>query len=361
MNYEQKYKEALKVIGSLYNVVKYQSSYDASLTFKMLEKAFPELKENEDEKWRNWLIGHLKGYINQTDNKYAEVCKKAIEWLEKQGEKMSDQRHGILDKLIEADNIYQMAMNDAMVEEAKNKAIEALSKLGISKLLWLDKQGEQSKQQLYDIIIALWDLLDKIDTFADLKINDTDPNNPFRKIEHLTQERHRFVKSDGYNLFIDDLMITNEKMEKQGEQKPNFCHHEVDLSDCSEEYRKAYYDGWNNCNQQYVQLEAEQKTAWSEEDEKMLEDTISCLSAYQSPDISKGLCYQEQIDWLKSLKPQPKQEWSEEDEAYSSEIIGFLKNYIKAHGCTAMNSWVKWLESLKPNHWKPSEEQMEGM
>lgn len=30
---------------------------------------------------------------------------------------------------------------------------------------------------------------------------------------------------------------------------------------------------------------------------------------------------------------------------YSSEIIGFLKNYIKAHGCTAMNSWVKWLEN----------------
>lgn len=30
---------------------------------------------------------------------------------------------------------------------------------------------------------------------------------------------------------------------------------------------------------------------------------------------------------------------------YSSEIIGFLKNYIKAHGCTAMNSWVKWIEN----------------
>lgn len=29
---------------------------------------------------------------------------------------------------------------------------------------------------------------------------------------------------------------------------------------------------------------------------------------------------------------------------YSSEVIGFLKNYIKAHGCTAMNSWVNWLE-----------------
>ncbi len=30
---------------------------------------------------------------------------------------------------------------------------------------------------------------------------------------------------------------------------------------------------------------------------------------------------------------------------YSSEIIGFLKNYIKTYGCTAMNSWVKWLEN----------------
>ena len=50
-------------------------------------------------------------------------------------------------------------------------------------------------------------------------------------------------------------------LEKQGEQKPNYCHHEVDLSECSEEYRKAYYDGWNNCNQQHAQLEAEHKPA----------------------------------------------------------------------------------------------------
>lgn len=40
--------------------------------------------------------------------------------------------------------------------------------------------------------------------------------------------------------------------------KPNYCHHEVDLSDCSEEYRKAYYDGWNNCNIQHDLLKNEQ-------------------------------------------------------------------------------------------------------
>ena len=30
---------------------------------------------------------------------------------------------------------------------------------------------------------------------------------------------------------------------------------------------------------------------------------------------------------------------------YGSEIIGFLKNYIKTYGCTAMISWVNWLEN----------------
>ena len=83
----------------------------------------------------------------------------------------------------------------------------------------LEKQGEQvstaiveqDKQYLYDIITVLWDLLDKIDTFADLQIDNTNPKNPFRKIEDITQERHKLVKSDGYNLFIKDLNITNRK------------------------------------------------------------------------------------------------------------------------------------------------------
>lgn len=45
-------------------------------------------------------------------------------------------------------------------------------------------------------------------------------------------------------------------LEKQG-YEPNWCHHKVDLSNCSEEYRKAYYDGWNNCNQQHSQCKSE--------------------------------------------------------------------------------------------------------
>lgn len=54
-------------------------------------------------------------------------------------------------------------------------------------------------------------------------------------------------------------------LEKQGEQEPTYYHHEVDLSGCSEEYRKAYYDGWNNCNMQHSQCRSE------------LDDVVKCL------------------------------------------------------------------------------------
>jgi hypothetical protein len=53
-------------------------------------------------------------------------------------------------------------------------------------------------------------------------------------------------------------------LEKQGSE-PNWCHHKVDLSNCSEEYCKAYYDGWNNCNMQHSQCKSE------------LDDVIKCL------------------------------------------------------------------------------------
>lgn len=104
-----------------------------------LERIFPELAKSEDEKMRKEIANYFKHYSGG-DNisvKFPDW----IAWLEKQDKKMSDPRYSILDKLIEADNIYQMAMNDAMVEEAKNKTIEALSKLAISTLLGLERQG----------------------------------------------------------------------------------------------------------------------------------------------------------------------------------------------------------------------------
>lgn len=54
-----------------------------------------------------------------------------------------------------------------------------------------------------EIIVKLWDLLDSIDTYADLQINGSETDEAFSWIEDKTKERHNFVKSDGYDLFID--------------------------------------------------------------------------------------------------------------------------------------------------------------
>ncbi len=91
MDYEQKYKEALKVIEGLYNIVKYQSSTDALLTSQTIEKAFPELAESEDEKIRKEITRFLINFNNgcYTKPKEADVAD-WISWLEKQCEKKTE-------------------------------------------------------------------------------------------------------------------------------------------------------------------------------------------------------------------------------------------------------------------------------
>lgn len=123
-------------------------------TIDYLCNIFPELKEGEAERIRKWCISHFKAAIRATKDN-AEYQKylnnKVIPWLEKQCVKEVDPRRENLEELLAADSIYQMSMNEAMVEEAKSKAINALSELQIGKLLGLEKQGEQPEQDNSDV------------------------------------------------------------------------------------------------------------------------------------------------------------------------------------------------------------------
>jgi hypothetical protein len=103
----------------------------------------------------------------------------------------------------------------------------------------------------------------------------------------------------------------------------------------------------------WLEKQGEQKS-WSKEDERLLNNMVIVIKDYYNKEDAQSL-----ISWLKSLKdkmqPQPKQEWSEEDEE-------MLERCIDKMSITAPNLWKKeidWLKSLKPNHWKLSEEQME--
>ena len=106
-----------------------------------------------------------------------------------------------------------------------------------------------------------------------------------------------------------------------------------------------------------------QPAEWSEEDEKMKNNTILSLQSLIDEGINtefiKGV--EKEITWLKSLHPQPQLEWSEEDEKIFNHIIYCAEN----RGWIPFNeiNWLKTrLKSIRPQpHWKPSEEQMKAL
>ena len=76
-SYEQKYKEALGWMKSLYGGLHGKTKEEA-------EKYFPELAESEDEKIRKAIIATIHLYYGEP---LEDEAKDMITWLEKQGGK----------------------------------------------------------------------------------------------------------------------------------------------------------------------------------------------------------------------------------------------------------------------------------
>ena len=58
---------------------------------------------------------------------------------------------------------------------------------------------------------------------------------------------------------------------------------------------------------------------------------------------------------------QPKQEWSEEDESMLTRCIGILGKCYMGELPTKVEEELEWLKSLKPNHWKPSKQNIKDL
>lgn len=246
-----------------------------------LETLIPELKESEDEQHRKWILEYLYDGLRKSDEQFKNQFECAIAWLEKQGEQKDEKNtdftiyyplkngkgkyesipysfYGTLTSFSENIDLINFLRNCFYSEEECEEwikkqdeqkptwneedekmfksIIECIDGTGLldsDQIDWLksiktQNQGVQNKQHLWNVIIALWDLLDKIDTFSDLQIDDTNPDNPFRKIEQITQERHKFVKSDGYNLYTKGEKITD--FQEQNTMKFN----STEESECEE-------------------------------------------------------------------------------------------------------------------------------
>lgn len=128
------YDEALDKSKEFYILCKKCGAKD---TVDFLEDCFSELRKNEDERIRKALISvfsNREKYL--IDQSFGDITvAEALAWLEKQGRIESDPRYENLEELLAADDIYQMSMNDEMVREAKEKAVNALSGMCIGRLL----------------------------------------------------------------------------------------------------------------------------------------------------------------------------------------------------------------------------------
>lgn len=89
----------------------------------------------------------------------------------------------------------------------------------------------------------------------------------------------------------------------------------------------------------WIKKQDEQKPTWSEEDEEMLESIITCTD--KDFFISK-----EQINWLKSLKPQNKWKPSEYDISLLEEIARNIRNNIRPF-CSEVSSLEALIDTLK--------------
>lgn len=139
----------------------------------------------------------------------------------------------------------------------------------------------------------------------------------------------------GDSLWIDYNVHKSEAiawLEKQGEQKSQRM--------ISAMAKEAMYD----------------KPAWSEEDEEMLTEIITDVKFAQdefakdkNPQSQMNqIIFEEETNWLESIKdrviPQPKSAWSEDDELVVEDIEDAIINYC--HG-QSQEDLLDWLKSLK--------------
>ena len=176
--------------------------------------------------------------------------------------------------------------------------------------------------------------------------------------------------------FKDQFKCAIAWLEKQGEKEvsePKWCHHKVDLSDCSEEYRKAYYDGWNNCNMQHSQCRSElddvikclingmkfycednEEATWGTDKWSMpVKHIIEVLERHseQKPYGQRKECSDCQFNYAGERKcscqmkrNEQKPAWSEDDYVYMKALIDTLKGETT---CFTNKDFINWLNSIK--------------
>lgn len=318
MDYRKKYKEALERARNLY---KDAIDMDENIRAKQCEIIFPELKESEGEKMRNWILDELRLSYKWAagDIDRCEELLKAIAWLEKQNH---DGKKWIYE------DVY-LKEKEQLIQDGIDEVLENPQKYG------LEKQGKQKtadkvepKFKVGDWVV--WD--NKISCHIDnvyrgkesLMYTITDANNMTRSysVKDFDNNAHFWTikdAKDGDVLKEDSCVFIINKMKSERTSIVYCCLFDDGVFDLMgstlsydvdstypatkeqrdllfQKIREAGYE-WNAEKKELRKME--QKPKWTEEDECYMGE---CISAVATKD---GWSFEEKRKtkhWLKSLK-----------------------------------------------------------
>ena len=214
---------------------------------------------------------------------------------------------------------------------------------------WLEKQGEQKPN-----IVPIFKVGDIIKNKK---------NGGTVKVEQILSDSYCYSGWDGAATIHSDFLISDQCNWELVEQKPAENSAKISESSIEEKDMSEYNKGFECGKQRVLKYPKDfglckNPTEWSEEDKKMFVNIKACLR-------NANKDYSREVDWLKSIKPQPKQEWSREDEQYLLVCKNALAKYQISDKWDA-NIISRWLEnrlkSLRPQkQWKPTEEQIKAV
>ena len=187
-------------------IARVKKSYGNGIT----EGIFPELKESDDEKMRNFIINELACLraTNEKDSDRYEELTNAIAWLEKQRDK---------DKLIQELGEYKVKYTQEVLEKyvnnMSNKDDERLRKTTIAFLKDFAEQGYENAVEC----IAWLEKQDK-EEYGGLKsFKDEDVRKFMQYIEKQAKAYEFNLPNRSYDIyaFAKDLLVWLERQRKR--------------------------------------------------------------------------------------------------------------------------------------------------
>ena len=335
-----------------------------------LETIIPELKESWDERIRKELIFYLGDMPEDTELRNGVTNRDVLVWLEKQKSvretvercKNSWYNEGKIDGMAEGltnDERYQQGWHDALEKQGEQKPILDfkasnwyVSKVDgkIHDMTYNPTYKVEPKFKVGDFIVNDYCMGRIIEITNDAYLLDTEQGIPF-SCEHnvhlwtIQDAIDGDVLVNGSNIFV--FHFTNET------RLMGYCHVNVDDM-------QFYNDiGKNEC---FCLIDAEVSPATKEQRDLLFQKMKE--AGYQWDDEKKEL----KLLITNGGDFEPKQEWSEEDDKIYYSLLADIRTRQDDSTSTLeayYNEQIDWLKSLKDrvwhNSWKPSEEQLDEL